>query len=89
MEILWRFLHLSIVNHKVHLEVFLRCLTLKQTKKKSRTRTTENLLFSSSSVRNQVREKHTIFFSDPGLKKTQITSSDILHKINSTEAAKS
>lgn len=88
MEILWRFLHLSIVNHKVHLKVFLRCLTLKQ-KKKSHTRTTENLLFSSSSARNQVEEKHAIFFSDPGLKKTQITSSDILHKINSTEAAKS
>lgn len=48
-------------------------------------RTIADLLFSTSSVRNQVREKHAFFFSDPGLYKTQITSSDILHKINSTK----
>lgn len=69
------------------LEAFLGCLTLKQ-KKENAPRTTENLLFSSSSARNHVRGKHVIFFSYSGLKKTQITSSDIPHKTNSTEAAK-
>lgn len=87
MEIVWRFFHLSTVILKVHLKFFLRCLTLN--KKKNSPRTIEKLLFSSSSARNQVREKHAIFFSDPGLNRTQKTSSDILHKTNSSEAAKS
>lgn len=47
-------------------------------------------MFSIVAHQPEIRqEENTHFFYDPGLRKTQVTSSDTLHKVNSIETAES